>query len=349
MQVVAPFVLKRKRIFIRVICLVAAVILTTMLLSQTVFAKNTYVITDGKQVRIYSTYATNPAEVLTQAGVELEEGDTFETQPGDGVSEITVRRSQLISINNRGEALETVSYGETLGELLDRLGVAVPADCSISMALSTPTYDGMEVFIDRILEVTETYTVDIPYETVYCYDSALPEGEQEVLVAGVTGQLLRQANVVYVDAVETSRTVVKETVLQQPVNEMISVGTGAKAEPAGLVIGNGFIVTETGEVLTYTRSDQFMTTAYTKTDAGCDDITATGTYARVGEVAVDPKVVPYGTRMFIVSNDGEYIYGIATAEDCGGGVKGKHIDLYMDTTEECFQFGRRSCTVYFLG
>ena len=56
-----------------------------------------------------------------------------------------------------------------------------------------------------------------------------------------------------------------------------------------------------------------------------------------------------GTRMFIVSDDGQYIYGIATAEDCGGGVKGNHIDLYFDTTYECFQYGVRTCTVYFLG
>ena len=69
---------------------------------------------------------------------------------------------------------------------------------------------------------------------------------------------------------------------------------------------------------------------------------------RLGTVAVDPTVIPYGTRMFIVSNDGAYIYGIATAEDCGGGVKGNHIDLYFPTVDECWEYGVRSATVYFL-
>ena len=349
MQVVAPFVLKRKRVFIRVICLVLAVIGMTMLLSQTVFAKNTYVITDGKQVRVYSTYATNPAEVLNQAGVELEEGDTYVTQPGAGVSEITIQRSQLVTINNCGEEIRTISYGETLGALLNRLGIAVQADCSVSMAMDSVTYDGMEVFIDRIVEVEESYTVDIPYETVICYDPTMAQGQQEVLIPGTTGQLSCLANVVYVDAVEASRTVLNETVVKQPVDEVIAVGTGTSTAQQELTIGDGFIVTESGEVLTYYKAEEFKTTAYTKTDAGCDDITATGTYARVGAVAVDPRVIPYGTRMFIVSNDGEYVYGIATAEDCGGGVKGNHIDLYFDTTAECFQYGVRSCTVYFLG
>lgn len=349
MQVFAPFVLKRKRVFIRVISLVITVICITMLLSQTVFAKNTYVITDGDQVKVYSTYATNPAEVLDQAGVELEEGDTYVTQPGDGVSEITIQRSQQITINNCGEEIQTISYGETLGGLLNRLGITVQGDHSVSMAMDTLTYDGMTVYIDRIVEVEETYTVDIPYETVICYDPTMAEGQQEVLVEGVTGQVSCLANVVYVDAVESSRTILEETVVQQPVDEIIAIGTGTSAPQQGLTIGDGFIVTETGEVLTYYKAEEFKTTAYTKTDAGCDDITATGTYARVGAVAVDPKVIPYGTRMFIVSNDGEYVYGIATAEDCGGGIKGNHIDLYFDTTAECFQYGVRDCTVYFLG
>ena len=71
--------------------------------------------------------------------------------------------------------------------------------------------------------------------------------------------------------------------------------------------------------------------------------------ARVGAIAVDPTVIPYGTRMFIVTNDGEYVYGIATAEDCGGGIKGNHVDLFFNTVEECFQFGVRDCIIYFLG
>ncbi len=349
MQVFAPFVLKRKYDMIRATCAALALVVLVSLLSQTVFAKNTYVITDGDQVQVYSTYATNPAEVLNQAGVQLAEDDLYVTEPGDGVSEITIQRSQTILINNCGEVVEAVSYGETVDALLNRLGITVPANCSISVAPESDTFDGLEISIDRILEVEETYTLDIPYETVTCYDAELAEGEQKVLVAGVNGQLSCVANVVYEDSVETSRTVLQETVIRQPVDEVIAVGTAVPAEKRAPVIGNGVIITESGEVLTYYKRQRFEATAYTKTDEGCDDITATGTYARVGEVAVDPTVIPYGTRMFIVSNDGAYVYGVATAEDCGGGVKGDRLDLYMDTTEDCFQFGRRSCTVYFLG
>ena len=74
----------------------------------------------------------------------------------------------------------------------------------------------------------------------------------------------------------------------------------------------------------------------------------TGTTVHKGTVAVDPRYIPYGTRMFIVSNDGAYVYGIAVAEDCGGDIKGDRMDLYFPTFDECIQFGRRVCTIYFL-
>ena len=77
-------------------------------------------------------------------------------------------------------------------------------------------------------------------------------------------------------------------------------------------------------------------------------LTYTGTAVRVGSVAVDPRYIPYGTRMFIVSDDGCYIYGLSVAEDCGGAIKRDRIDLYFPTYDECIQFGRRNCTIYFL-
>ena len=78
-------------------------------------------------------------------------------------------------------------------------------------------------------------------------------------------------------------------------------------------------------------------------------MTATGTVVHWGTVAVDPRYIPYGTRMFIMASDGSYVYGIATAEDCGGDIKGDRMDLYMPTYEQCMEFGRRRCTLYFLG
>ena len=168
-----------------------------------------------------------------------------------------------------------------------------------------------------------------------------------MLTAGVDGQMRCDATVTYVNGQETERTVLSERVVSQPVDEVIAVGTCTEeAAEAAPVIGDGTITLSTGEVLTYTGVIHSLATAY------CDKgTTATGTEARVGAIAVDPSVIPYGTRMFIVSEDGEYIYGIATAEDTGDPnyICGTRIDLHYDTEEECTAFGARDCLVYLLG
>lgn len=350
MRVVTPTMTFRNKILVRIVALLLPAICLWAALTPTVFAQNTYVITDGDQVTVHTSYETNPEIILDEAGVELDADDIYTTAQGDGVAEITVQRSQTILINNCGKELVATSYGETLDELFSRLGISAYGDYKVSLPMDTLTFDGMEVQVDYIVDAQEVYTVDIPYEIVYCYDPNLPEGEQKVLIPGVMGSMSCKAVATYVNAQETNRTVLEETVVSEPVKEVVLVGTGdgTTVNSNMPAIGDGIIVTADGQILTYDHSMQFKTTAYTHTDAGCDMITATGTTVRVGTVAVDPKLVPYGTRMFIVSNDGKYVYGIATAEDCGGGVKGNHIDLYFPTTDECWQYGVRGATVYFL-
>lgn len=346
------FALKRKVLFIRTAAILLPMVIALLLLSQTAFARNTYVITDGDRVFTYTTFATDPAAVLGEAGLELGEDDTYTTQAADGLSEITVKRGQKITVKYYGEVMEISSRGETVGELLTRLNITLDDQDVVSLPLTEETCDGMEVRVDRVLQREEVYTSDIAYETTEYYDPALPEGVREVLVEGVDGQVLCNASVTYVNGEETERVVLSQRVTTQVVNEVVAVGTGdpAAAEPDGMpIIGEDTITLPTGEVLTFTHTMQVRATAYYHGDPGCDMITATGTTVHVGTVAVDPRYIPYGTRMFIVSNDGVYIYGVSVAEDCGGAIKGDRVDLYLPTYEECVIFGRRNCTVYFLG
>ncbi len=326
--------------------------LVLALLTQTAFAK-TYVITDGERVVTYTTFATDPAEVLGQAGLELSEYDTYTTQRVEGAEAITIRRAQDITIEYHGQTMTATSYGETVGELLSRLNLDVSGEDVVSHGMEEVTRDDMVLRVSEVVTVRETYTVTVPHETNYCNDASVPAGTEEVLIKGVDGELLCTADVSYVNGEEVSREVLSEDVTLAPVTELVGRGTGEEPETASPedmpVIEDGRITLPTGEVLTYTGTATIRATAYTHTDAGCDFITATGTTVHKGTVAVDPRYIPYGTRMFIVSNDGAYVYGISVAEDCGGDIKGDRMDLYFPTYEECIQFGRRVCTIYFLG
>ena len=308
-----------------------------------------YTITDGERVMTYTTFATDPAEVLEEAGVPLEQDDTFVASRNG----ITISRGERITISYHGSSREVLCRSETVGQLLEELGLELEQGDKMSHDPACRTYDGMELRIDRVELRQERYSATLPHEVNRCTDSSLAAGMEQILIPGEDGEVLRTAEVTYINGKESARRVLEETVLAPAVTEVVAVGTGEGApamNPDGKPeIGDGYIRLATGEVLTYTRTDTVQATGYTHTDAGCDFITATGTTVRRGTVAVDPRFIPYGTRMFIVSNDGEVVYGIAVAEDCGGAIKRDRMDLYFPTYEECIQFGRRRCTLYFLG
>ncbi len=343
--------LNRKRWFIRLYCLVMSAILLASLFSlvtQTASAK-TYVITDGDRVVTYNSFATDPAKVLGQAGMDLEESDTYTTADAGSGPAITIRRGRNITIHYHGDTMNAAGAGLTAGELLDSLGLEVTGEDMVSPGLDTLLEPGTTLRVDRVQTREETWSSPIPHETTYCTDRTLPQGTEDILLEGQDGELLRTAQVTYVNGIEQDCQVLRETVTRHPVERIVAVGASAQSASDKPIIQDGYIILPTGEVLTYTGTDTVRATAYTHTDKGCDYITATGTAVSRGSVAVDPRFIPYGTRMFIQTPTGSYVYGIAVAEDCGGDIKGDRMDLYLPTYEECLEFGRRTCTVYYLG
>ncbi len=258
-------------------------------------------------------------------------------------------RNQTIYIDYYGEELTATSHGETVEELMQRLNLSFEENDTLSWPLSDQTFDGMHLRVENVIHQSQTYTVTIPHETSYCYDPSLPEGMEELIVEGVDGELLCTATVTYINREEVSRTVLTEIVTRSAVDEVIAIGTGLAASPASdadmPIITDNMIILPSGEVLTYVATTTGRATAY-----HLRGTTATGTSAQEGVVAVDPRFIPFGTRMFIISNDGEYVYGIAAAEDAGdSNIVGNRIDVWFPTRSECIQFGYRECTIYILG
>lgn len=103
---------------------------------------------------------------------------------------------------------------------------------------------------------------------------------------------------------------------------------------------------ENGVPINYKNCKRVQATAYTHTGNKC----STGVWPKPGYIAVDPKVIPYGTKMYIVSADGKYVYGYAIAADTGGFIKKRptNVDLFFHTESACRTFGRRDVIIYFL-
>jgi 3D (Asp-Asp-Asp) domain-containing protein len=280
----------------------------------------------------------------------LGENDIYKTEATEAGFDITITRGMDITVDVCGKAVELLSYGETVGELLERNSITLKDTCSTSVELDAQVNDGMIIVITDTVVTEEAYTVTIPYETIYQDTDNLEAGKEVVLTAGADGEKSCTAQVTYTNGTESDREVLSEKVTVEPVNRVIARGTG-NGKGSGSrrpIIGDGVIITPEGDVLTYTHVDTYKATSYCRTDVG-GETTSTGTKTRVGVVAVDPRLIPYGTRMYIVTKDGHYIYGVCTAEDCGGDIKNKRLDLFYETHGEAIAFGVRDCYVYFLG
>ena len=101
------------------------------------------------------------------------------------------------------------------------------------------------------------------------------------------------------------------------------------------------VQTSTGPYV-YNRSLIVEATAYSPRQPNLSNYAATGIRVTHGIIAVDPRYIPLGTRLYIPG------YGHALAADTGGAIRGYKIDLAFETVAEAWAFGRQHILVYIL-
>lgn len=321
-------------------------VLTTALTASALMipaaAQSTYVIHDRNQTIVHTTFAQDPDVVLKEAGVKLGQSDVYTTAKSNGNFDVTVKRRQTIHLMVDGQVRTVETYGENVSQVLDTLGIVLDSDDKVSVPLNAATVSGMTIAVTRVTTETLTYDEAIPAEEQVFHNNVLQPGQETVLEEGSDGLQTVTAAVTYENGVEVSRTITNTTVVTEAQDRIVIRGAEEAAMPTDAE-GNA-IVTAGGEVLEYERVIDGKATAYNC--PGYVGHTASGTVAEVGKVAVDPKVIPLGSKLYIVSQDGQYVYGYCIAEDTGGLIKGNKVDLYFSTWDECIQFGYRPVTIY---
>ena len=313
-------------------------------------------LTDRASALYILSGGTDSAIVLDQSSDHQEAKDFSSKLVYTGTKasgfEITVKADQSVAIRHEGAVLNTRSRGETISALLNRMEV-IPGP--LEMVLVDVSGDGITLTVASDITYYDRYTESVAYDTVRTPTPDLPAGTEQVVQAGVNGIRTVVYEVTYSGGELVSRQFVDEED-STAVTEQILVGTGTAAAAVSAQDriasvsknsdGSGVLTFQSGSTLKFSAVKSMTATAYTAGYGGADTCTATGTFARVGTVAVDKNVIPLGTRMYIVSSDGRVVYGMAVAEDTG--VRGNIVDLYYDTYQQCINFGRRSCTVYLL-
>lgn len=259
-----------------------------------------------------------------------------------------------------GEKRSLKLRGGSVEEALTTAGITLGADDMVNLPLTSPLEKDMVIRVRRVTyrETQKTKTLDyateeVPTDTLYV-------GEGKVLQSGIVGERITVYLERLVDGEVQSKMKIGSRVTREPVPEMVLVGVKTGLIPKGSVGAGGFAdrkaiselpaamdipVDVNGKPINYKKKIVGEATAYSGGGG-----TSTGHSVLPGRVAVDPREIPYGTKMFIVSTDGQYLYGYAEAQDTGGFIHTSDtvVDLYMHRESDCERFGRRNVEIYIL-
>jgi len=200
--------------------------------------------------------------------------------------------------------------------------------------------DGEKLNLKSWRSRLETEIVMLPYATLENHTSYVWKGDTHVRQVGSLGEHKITTVIIYVGGVEQNRVVISESLLVEPVNAIIDIGTAQL----------GALADVTAPDFHYVRQVRMEATAYTA-GFSCTGkrpchpwyrITASGREVEHGIVAVDRRIIPLGTRLYVEG------YGFAIAADVGGAIRGYKIDLFMESLQDARRFGRRHLYVWIL-
>ena len=316
-----------------------AVLLTTA--AATDHAAALYILTGADDTAIVLDGKTAVPDLSSQM--------VFVTTGGKGY-DVTLAAGQTVTVRRNGETQTVKSRKESISRLLERMDIVPSPLETVAVNLAGP---GVEITVEEEIIYYDRIVEQVTFDTVRVANPEMKKGTEQVVQEGANGVRTSIYEVVFSNGQELSRQFVEE-VDSTAVDQIVEYGTAADATVNSKSTissvsknsdGSGTLTLADGSTLDFSAAKSMTATAYTAGYGGADYYTATGTSVRVGTVAVDKRVIPLGTKLYIVTNDG-IVYGTAVAEDTG--VKGDKIDLYFDTYQQCINFGRRGCTVYIL-
>lgn len=283
---------------------------------------------------------------LKSEGISIEE-DTYinvnlDTEIEDNMN-IIIKQPKSYTISFNAGDLDIRSVHSTVREVLDDQGIVLGEKDFTYPELNKKISSGDKIELFQVEEKIETVEDVIPFERTVNKNHKLDYGVVQTVQQGKNGLKKSQYKKEYVNGVLRSTELVKEEIVTKPVSEIVEKGT------------NNLIVTSRGNT-SYRKAVTMTATAYDLSFESCGKrpgdkyygLTASGTKVRPGVVAVDPKVIPLGTKLYVKSLDGTKDYGFAVAEDTGGAIKGNKIDLFFESGKDVYNFGRRKVKVYIL-
>lgn len=341
---------KMRTISVGFLC--AGILSSTVLTSGVTEAYRIVTVCDNSGETTFSTLKTDPADMLKAQGIDIIPEDQLVVEDNGHKMQIQIVRAKKLSVQADGMLYPvTIHAGATVQDAIAQAGVVLSDQDMVNLPQQEQVQDGMSIVVQRVACSARTVTEPIAFSVVELPSDGLFEGETQIQTPGRQGELTRYIEDRIVDGQVEESIETGSQITLEPVDQVVLKGTkqrvkqsAAKGTAKSIQTPAWIQLDSNGIPANYKRVLSGRATAYSG-----GGTTSTGSAAQVGRVAVDPNVIPYGTQMYIVGQDG-YVYGYAVASDTGGAALSGDIlvDLYMSSEQECLNFGSRTVNVYLL-
>lgn len=288
---------------------------------------------DGKSIEV-RTFEKTVGDYIREENIVLNPADRLtppaKTSTRDGLV-IRVTRAFPVNIIDGNKTFKVMTTATDVKSILESNKITVRSQDKVFPPLSGKLSSKRVIRVIRIDYRTVTYKETIPFAIQRRSDKNMDKGKSKTLSPGKEGLLEKSVKIKLVNGQEESRVLVGTKVLVPPAPRVLAIGIRPPV---------GYVVTSRG-TYRFRRLHNMVATAYAS-GGGVGTRTSTGRPVQKGVVAVDPRVIPLNSQVYVPG------YGHAVAGDVGGAIKGMRIDLAFGSRREAITFGRRKVKVYVL-
>ena len=313
---------------------------------------NKVTVDDGNRVQTVYSLKSSASELLMLANLESESYEITDVSSSGRQINISLKYTfpVYVTVGNETYTVNAIK-GTSVKEAVEKSGIRLDEHDTVNLSLNAPLEKTEYIDVIDIDYVTETTDHTIPYTSKTVYSSKTTG--KTVTTKGSEGVKQVTTLTKFVNGKAVSTETLSENITKPVVNEVITIGTkhtGVTTSAAvdcisTLTPDTPIELDANGNPVNYKKHITVQATAYSN-EAG--NRGASGVVIKPGHVAINTNLYAFGTRFYIKSSDGNYVYGYAVAADTGGFVATRptNFDLCFATEAECIQFGRRNIEVF---
>lgn len=324
-----------KLIVVATVCLILATSYTYSAMKKDI------TIEDIDGVKVISTFKNTVGDVLKENSIAIKTQDKINVDMADKIKDgmaIKISRAREVTIHSDGKEAVLLTTAPDVKSALGEAQIQLGEKDRVEPALDTAINGNIKIDVIRVEEKIVKQEMKMDFTNQVNKSDKLDKGIVTVVKKGSSGLKELAIKVIFENGKEVKREIAEEKIIKEPIDGIIEEGTRTT------------FVSSRGQVTRFVRALKMTATAYDATfestgkrpDHPQYGITYSGLKVRHGIVAVDPKVIPLGTWLYVEG------YGEALAADKGGAIKGNRIDLYYESPKDVAKYGRRTVKVYVL-